>query len=106
MTSVLRVAIPSLMPTCLDYLPNQEEVQPGGRVKISLRGRDCIGIVMSKEQNTEVPVEKLKPIIQVVDKKAVISANLLPIVEMGVSILSLPVRRRAKSSSAAFASVG
>ena len=79
MTSVLRVAIPSLMPTCLDYLPNQEEVQPGGRVKISLRGRDCIGIVMSKEQNTEVPVEKLKPIIQVVDKKAVISANLLPL---------------------------
>ena len=77
MTSVLRIAIPSLMPDCLDYLPNGQKVQPGMRVKISLRGRDCIGIVTSEEQDTEVPVEKLKPIIRVMDKKAVIPDSLL-----------------------------
>ncbi len=77
MTSVLRIAIPSLMPDCLDYLPNGQKVQPGMRVKISLRGKDCIGIVISEEQDTEVPVKKLKPIIRVVDKKAVIPDSLL-----------------------------
>ena len=77
MTSVLRIAIPSLMPDCLDYLPNGQRVEPGMRVKISLRGRDCVGIVISEEQDTEVPIEKLKPISRVVDKKAVIPDSLL-----------------------------
>ena len=77
MTSVLRIAIPSSMPTCLDYLPNEQKVQLGMRVKIPLRGRDRVGIVISKEQDTEVPIEKLKPIIQVMDKKVVIPAGLL-----------------------------
>ena len=77
MTSVLRIAIPSSMPDCLDYLPNGQKVQPGMRVKISLRGRDCVGIVISEEQDTEVPIEKLKPITRVVDKKAVIPDSLL-----------------------------
>ena len=81
MTSVLRIAIPSSMPACFDYLPNEQKVQPGMRVKISLRGRDCIGIVISQQQNTEVPVEKLKPIIRVVDKKAVIPVGLLSLLK-------------------------
>ena len=81
MTSVLRIAIPSSMPACFDYLPNEQKVQAGMRVKVSLRGRDCIGIVISQQQNTAVPVEKLKPIIRVVDKKAVIPESLLSLLK-------------------------
>ena len=81
MTSILRIAIPSSMPTCLDYLPNEQRVQLGMRVKVPLRGRDCVGIVISKAQHTEVPIEKLKPITRLIDKKAVIPADLLSLLK-------------------------
>ena len=47
------------------------------RVKVSLRGKNCIGIVISQEHDTAVPVKKLKPIIHVLDTKAVIPIGLL-----------------------------
>ena len=77
MPSVLRIAIPSLLPTYLDYLPNWQKVQPGMRVKIPLRNKPCIGIVISKAQDTCVPSAKLKPIIQVIDDAAIIPPALL-----------------------------
>ena len=106
MTSILRVAIPSLMPTCLDYLPNQEKVQPGMRVKVSLRGKICVGIVVSKEQNTEVPSAKLKSIVEVLDKEAVVSANLLALMEWVSWYYHYPFKRCFESSSAAIATLG
>ena len=108
MTSILRIAIPSLIPTCLDYLSNQQKVDPGMRVKISLRGKVCMGVVISEEQNTAVPLGKLKPIIEMVDEERVIPANLLALLQWvsryyhyplgGVLKVALPsLIRKAKS---------
>ena len=81
MISVLHIAIPSLLLRCLDYLPNQQKVQPGMRVKIPLRNKTSIGIVISEEHSTPVPLTKLKPIIAVIDKEAIIPANLLSLLK-------------------------
>ncbi len=80
-TGYLRVAIPSPLRRLFDYLPpnrmSSADISIGTRVQVPFARRQLIGIVISIEKSTDVPVEKLKPAIQVLDNKPLIPENII-----------------------------
>ncbi|WP_028467888.1 primosomal protein N' [Neptunomonas japonica] len=67
----LRVAIPSPLRRHFDYLPpehtNADSFQAGVRVKVPFGRRELIGILLEVVTKTDVPTNKLKPVIEVLD---------------------------------------
>lgn len=73
----VRVAISSPLRRLFDYLPPDSHsvhtIHPGSRVIVPFGPRQMVGIVLSIESSTDIPVSKLKPVISVLDE-----APLLP----------------------------
>lgn len=69
----LRVALPTPLRRLFDYrAPADIPVsawQPGVRVKVPFGSREVIGIVLHTTDKTEVPVNKLREIIELLDEK-------------------------------------
>ena len=67
----LRVAIPSPLRRLFDYLPpehvNTKTLQPGIRVKVPFGRRELIGVLLEIVPETNVPLKKLKPVIEILD---------------------------------------
>ncbi|MDX2423890.1 MAG: primosomal protein N' [Amphritea sp.] len=68
----LRLAIPSPLRRLFDYLPPQDcetaALQPGVRVKVPFGRREVTGVLIEISETTEVPLNKLKPAIAILDK--------------------------------------
>ena len=77
----VRVAIPSPLRRLFDYLPLDgvalEAIKPGMRVQVPFGSREIVGIVVSVEDETKVPLEKLKPVSKVLDHPPLIPQNVL-----------------------------
>lgn len=73
----LRVALPTPLRRHFDYLPPQhidlKGILPGVRVEVPFQSRKLIGILQAVVDQSEVPVNKLKPAIAILDQ-----APLLP----------------------------
>ncbi|MGH8114772.1 MAG: hypothetical protein ACREPS_06950, partial [Rhodanobacteraceae bacterium] len=59
---IVRVALALPLPQTFDYLPGAFAPQPGSRVLAPFGRRRRIGIVVEFDRQTDVPVERLKPI--------------------------------------------
>ena len=81
LTGYVRVAIPSPLRRLFDYLPPAdialESITPGTRVQLPFGPREMVGIVVSIENETDVPPEKLKPITKVLDHHSLIPQNIM-----------------------------
>ena len=81
LTGYVRVAIPSPLRRLFDYLPPTgtalEKILSGTRVLLPFGSREMVGIVVSIENETDVPYEKLKPITQVLDRLPLIPQNVM-----------------------------
>ena len=70
----LRVAIPSPLRRHFDYLPpDQADIKtytPGIRVKVPFGQRELIGLLLETTTETDVPLNKLKPVIEILDSEA------------------------------------
>ncbi|SIS43672.1 primosomal protein N' [Neptunomonas antarctica] len=68
---VLRVAIPSPLRRHFDYLPPldaaPDSFHPGCRVKVPFGKRELIGLLLEVTSETDVPLSKLKPVIEILD---------------------------------------
>jgi primosomal protein N' (replication factor Y) len=65
--NILRVALDVPLNTSFDYLDTNSDVQPGQRVLVSFSGRRVIGIVLQRVSASDVPLERLKPILRAFD---------------------------------------
>jgi primosomal protein N' (replication factor Y) len=67
----LRVAIPTPLRRHFDYLPPEhaspDTFQPGVRVRVPFGRRELIGILLDVVFETDVPIGKLKPVIEILD---------------------------------------
>ncbi len=76
---ILRVAVPSPLYRCFDYLApkHAEYLRPGMRVRVPFGKRYPIGVLLELREDTSVPAETLRPILSVLDTEPVLSAELL-----------------------------
>lgn len=85
MNTYLRIAIPTPLRRQFDYLLpanfHTNLPQIGARVKVSFGRQTLIGILLAVVNETDVPIQKLKPIIEVLDEQPVFDSELLQLLE-------------------------
>ncbi|MCX7126087.1 MAG: primosomal protein N', partial [Gammaproteobacteria bacterium] len=77
--SILQIAIPTPLRQTFDYLPLPDisDYQLGQRVKVSFGRRELIGVIIGFSQNSDFPLNKLKSIIEVIDRESLFDEKLL-----------------------------
>ena len=73
---IYKVAIPSPLRRLFDYLaPDQQasDIQPGARVRVAFGRRQVVGIVIAAVNKSDLPENKLKPIIELIDTTPLLS---------------------------------
>ena len=74
---IVRVVLDVPLDQWFDYLNPGLPVLPGNRVVVPFAGRQLVAIVMAVAEDTEVPANKLKAILQVFDDVPLDTACLL-----------------------------
>ncbi len=76
---IFRVAIPTPLYRLFDYRPpiyGPETARPGCRVRVPFGRREVIGVLVSLETESELPLEKLKPALELLDTEPVLTPDL------------------------------
>jgi primosomal protein N' (replication factor Y) len=72
--AILRLALPSPLRRLFDYLApagvSASDLQPGMRVRVPFGRREMIGILIEVAEHSEVPTDKLRPAISILDSEA------------------------------------
>lgn len=72
--AILRLALPSPLRRLFDYLApagvSGSDLQPGMRVRVPFGRREMIGILVEVTDHSDVPADKLRPAIAVLDDEA------------------------------------
>jgi len=96
-----------------DDEPAGYEPRPGVRVRVPFGRQRLVGIVHSIATSSEVPVEKLKPLLEVIDAEPVIDAGVLELLAFAASyyhhsigeVVSAALPKLARNGAAAQARV-
>lgn len=75
----LRIALPVPFYQLFDYANNGipiEQLQPGMRIKVPFGPRTLIGILIELSNHTDIALDKIKPMIEVLDKKPILPPHL------------------------------
>ena len=71
---VVAVAVPVHLNRTFDYIyPDDAHIQPGMRICVPFMNKQLVGIALVTKNDSEFPIEKLKPIINVLDDNAILS---------------------------------
>jgi primosomal protein N' (replication factor Y) (superfamily II helicase) len=80
-TLYLRVAVPSPLRRCFDYLPpvgaDLHTLQPGMRLRVPFGRSSVVAILLAITDETTVPRSRLKRVVEVLDESPVLSPALL-----------------------------
>jgi len=82
--AILRVALDTPLRRLFDYLPARgagHAPLPGARVRVPFGRQRLVGVIQSLAESSELPREKLKPILEVIDAEPVIDARVLELLE-------------------------
>src|SRR6185437_10366341 len=79
-TPILRIALPTPLRRHFDYLapehPEWKGLEQGVRIKVPFRRRELIGMLIGYATETDVPLQKLKRAIEVLDTYPVVSKEI------------------------------
>jgi primosomal protein N' (replication factor Y) len=102
----IRVALDVPLDTLFDYSV-AEAVAVGQRVRVPFGRKECLGIVLAVAETSELPPEKIKPVLQVLSDVPPLPAELLTLLRfcseyyqhpLGMTVLSaLPARLRSST---------
>lgn len=77
----LRIAVPSPLRRCFDYIPptgvDVHTLLPGIRVRVPFGRSSVIGVLMKRVDDTPVPRERLRPVQAVLDNAPLFSSTVL-----------------------------
>jgi primosomal protein N' (replication factor Y) len=93
-TVILRIALDTPLRRTFDYLPAATEAalpSPGARVRVPFGRQRLVGVVLSHAQSSDVPREKLKSILETVDREPVFDARVLELCEWAATYYHHPV---------------
>jgi primosomal protein N' (replication factor Y) (superfamily II helicase) len=77
---ILRVAVPVPLLQVFDYLPPPDAAMPpavGCRVAVPFGRSRRVGIIVDVAQDSELPRDRLKPVIEILDSRPLLTAELL-----------------------------
>ena len=76
--AILRLALPSPLRRLFDYRAppgmSRSALQPGARLRVPFGRRELIGILVEVSEHSEVPTDKLKPALQLLDAQSPLPA--------------------------------
>ncbi|KSW24545.1 MULTISPECIES: primosomal protein N' [Pseudomonas] len=79
--SILRLALPSPLRRLFDYLPprglDPSRLQPGVRLRVPFGRREIVGVLVELADSSQVPEDKLRPALAVLDREPPMPAHLL-----------------------------
>tara|TARA_E500000331_G_scaffold138353_2_gene135096 strand:+ start:28481 stop:30691 length:2211 start_codon:yes stop_codon:yes gene_type:complete len=77
--NIIHIAVPLSVRRSFDYLSSHKFLLPeiGARVKVPFGKNELIGIVLDRFKKSDVPKEKLKNILLIIDDKPIIARELL-----------------------------
>ena len=79
--SILRLALPSPLRRLFDYLPprgvDPRHLQPGVRLRVPFGRREIVGVLVELADSSQVPEDKLRPALAVLDREPPMPAHLL-----------------------------
>ena len=93
---VFRVALDTPLKRLFDYLPPAAGpfsgvLEPGMRVRVPFGRQKLVGIVMESARSSEIPPERLKPVLEVLDSKPVLDASALALLRWAAEYYHHPV---------------
>lgn len=92
MTSLVQVAVPSPLFRVFDYRWGQSmPIVRGARVTVPFGRRKVIGIVLGSIESTEVPEDKLRAVLSVHDRQALIPSDLMELLQWSSRYYHHPV---------------
>jgi primosomal protein N' (replication factor Y) (superfamily II helicase) len=92
--AILRVALDMPLRRLFDYLPAKVSSlapQPGARVRVPFGRQRLVGVIHSHAARSELPHDKLKPVIEVLDAEPVIDARVLELLEFAAQYYHHPL---------------
>ncbi|HEX4618376.1 MAG TPA: primosomal protein N' [Steroidobacteraceae bacterium] len=92
----LRVAVETPLRRLFDYLPavtpgGAPEPEPGTRVRVPFGRRRLVGVVMAVSDKSELPAERLRPLLEVLDPAPVLDASALELIRWAAEYYHHPV---------------
>ena len=93
---VFRVALDTPLKRLFDYLPPDSglfsaPIEPGMRARVPFGRQRLVGIVMEKADSSDLPAERLKPILEVLDARAVLDASALALLRWAAEYYHHPI---------------
>jgi primosomal protein N' (replication factor Y) (superfamily II helicase) len=81
--TILKVAIDAPLDTLFDYLAPADSPPPapGSRVRVPFGRRRQVGLVMGHADASELPAERLKPVLEVLDSEPLFDTRLLQLLD-------------------------
>jgi primosomal protein N' (replication factor Y) (superfamily II helicase) len=88
---ILRVAVPVPLRRTFDYLAPPEPVAVGGRVRVPFGRRQLVGVVMEAGSGSDIPGERLRKALAVLDEKPLLPPTLLALLGWAADYYHHPV---------------
>jgi primosomal protein N' (replication factor Y) len=82
--AILRIALDTPLRRLFDYLPARDSArapEPGVRVRVPFGRQRLVGVVHSHAPRSDLPADKLKSVIEVLDDEPVLDANVRELLE-------------------------
>jgi primosomal protein N' (replication factor Y) len=90
---VFRVALDTPLRRTFDYLPPKSggTLEPGSRVRVPFGRQRLVGVVLEAAGSSDLPAEKLKPILEVLDARPVLDPALLGLLRWAADYYHHPI---------------
>ncbi len=92
---ILRIAVPSPLRLCFDYLPPENydgpQLVPGMRVKVPFGRSILVGILVELAKQAQIETRRLKRALAVLDKDALIPSDILALMHWASAYYHYPV---------------
>jgi primosomal protein N' (replication factor Y) len=89
--AVLRVALDTPLRRLFDYLPPSAPVAAGQRVRVPFGRQRLVGLVMEEQATSDLPADRLKPVLEVLDSEAVLDRSAIELLKWAAEYYHHPI---------------
>src|SRR3954463_16143200 len=89
--AVLRIALDTPLRRLFDYLPPAAPVAAGQRVRVPFGRQRLVGLVVEETATSDLPAERLKPVLEVLDSEAVLDRSAIELVKWAADYYHHPI---------------
>ncbi|HEX6638106.1 MAG TPA: primosomal protein N', partial [Steroidobacteraceae bacterium] len=91
--TILRIALDTPLRRLFDYLAPKERPAPkiGARVRVPFGRQRLIGVVIAQASSSDLPAEKLKAVLDVIDEEPVLDERVMELAEWAAQYYHHPL---------------